>query len=1172
MLKSIIEWSATNRLLVGLLTLLLAAAGTWATVNMPVDAFPDLSPTQVIIKTEYPGQGPRVVEEQVTYPLTTSLMSVPQAKTVRGYSMFGTSFVYVIFEDGTDMYWARSRVLEYLNTAGEELPDAAEPALGPDASGVGWVYQYSLRDTTGQHDLAELRSIQDFFLRYELQGVGGVAEVASVGGFKKQYQVVVDPQKLSATDVTIQDVQRALQRSNQDVGGRIVEMGEREFIVRGKGYLKGVADIRQVGLRSDRGTPLTIGDVARVQTGPELRRGIADGNGEGEVVGGIVVMRSGENAMEVIERVEGRLAELRPSLPAGVEVVTEYNRRPLIERAITTLTEQLTEEMLVVAVVVILFLLHVRSAFVALVTVPIGILTSMLVMYLLGINANVMSLGGIAIAIGVMVDASLVMVENAHKHIERLRGAQSPASRAASGDGEPRSEKDEAMDGGRNARTDEQESDPSWWQRLRAIVQSPDDTDIQHADRVQAVVAAAKEVGPSLFFSLLIITVSFLPVFTLQQVEGRLFRPLAFTKTFAMAAASLLAVTLVPALMVTFVKGRIRKESSNPIARFFIRGYRPVIRAVLKRPGTVLAGAAIILGITFLPLQRMTLGETAVPFPQIGSEFMPPLNEGDLLYMPTTLPGVSPQKAKELLQQTDRIIAQFPEVESVFGKAGRAETATDPAPLSMLETTIILKPKREWRDGMTKEKLISEMDAALQIPGLTNAWTQPIEARTDMLATGIKTPVGIKIAGEDLEILERLGEEVEAALSPLEGTQSVYAERVMGGTFLDIDVNRSEAARYGLTTGDVQDVIQTAIGGMPVTTTVEGLERYSVNVRYPRDLRSDLPALRDVRVPLPTGGQIPLGQLADLRRVEGPPMIKSEQARPNAWVFVDLTDATDIGSFVGRAKEAVRERVELPPGYSLSWSGQYQYMERANERLQLLVPITLAIIFVLLFLHFKSATKSLLLLGLLPFCLVGATWLMLALDFNMSIAVGVGVIAVAGLAAETGVVMLVYLDEAVERYRSEGRLTSLDKLRDAMEEGSVMRVRPLLMTVFTTFFGLLTLMFSTGTGAQVMQRLATPMVGGLFSAALLTLVVLPAATFLLERRRLQGAESRDTPGSEETSRGGGGSGSGEVPASDRTDARPEESHPEESHPEGSYPEGSSPEEASDAPASRRMES
>ncbi|PEN14077.1 CusA/CzcA family heavy metal efflux RND transporter [Longibacter salinarum] len=1071
MLSSVIEWSARNRLLVGMLTLLLAAAGTWATLSIPIDAFPDLSPTQVIVKTEYPGQGPQIVEQQVTYPLTTSLMSVPFAKTVRGYSMFGTSFVYVIFEDGTDMYWARSRVLEYLNTVSEDLPASAKPALGPDASGVGWVYQYTLRDTTGQHDLAELRSIQDFFLRYELQGVDGVSEVASVGGFKKQYQVVVDPQKLSAYGVPLQHVKMALKRSNQDVGGRLLEMGEREFIVRGKGYLEGVDDIRSVGLTSSNGTPLTIGDIARVQVGPELRRGIAEVDGVGEVVGGIVVMRSGENAMEVIERTEARLDELSASLPSGVEIVTQYNRRPLIERAIDTLTTQLIEEMIVVALVVLLFLLHARSAVVALITVPVGIVVSLLVMHLLGINANVMSLGGIAIAIGVMVDASLVMVENAHKHLERIREARYAE---ATGDG--------AGDGA-----------------------SGEEPEIDNGERIEAVIAAAKEVGPSLFFSLLIITVSFLPVFTLQQVEGRLFRPLAFTKTFAMAAASLLAVTLVPALMVTFVKGRIRKESENPIARFFIGAYRPVIRHVLRRPVTVLVGATALLLITLLPIQRMTLGTAYVPFPQIGSEFMPPLNEGDLLYMPTTLPGVSPQKAKELLQQTDRIIAQFPEVESVFGKAGRAETATDPAPLSMLETTIQLKPKDEWRDGMTRQKLIREMDAALQIPGLTNAWTQPIEARTDMLATGIKTPVGIKVAGEDLKTLEQIGEQLEAVLAPLSGTQSVYAERVMGGTFLDIEVDRREVARYGLTTGDVQDVIQTAIGGMPVTTTVEGLERYSVNVRYPRGLRDNLPALRDVRVPLPRGGEIPLGQVATFERVEGPPMIKSEQARPNAWVFVDITDRTDVGTYVQNAKEVVREQIDLPAGYALTWSGQYQYMERANERLQLLVPITIAIIFLLLLIHFRSAMKSALLLGLLPFCAVGAIWLMWMLDFNMSIAVGVGFIAVAGLAAETGVVMLVYLDEAIERYRDRGDLGSIEALRSALEAGSVMRVRPLLMTVFTTFFGLLPLMFSTGTGAQVMQRLATPMVGGLASAAMLTLVVLPAAYMVVHRRRLEPA-------------------------------------------------------------------
>ena len=1090
MLKSLIEWSAQNRLLVSLLVGLIAVAGIWATANTPIDAFPDLSPTQVIIKTDYAGQGPQVVEEQVTYPLTSSLMSVPKAQTVRGFSMFGTSFVYVIFEDGTDPYWARSRVLEYLNVASDQLPDGAEPALGPDATGVGWIFQYSLRDTTGTHDLARLRSYQDFFLRYELQGVEGVSEIASVGGFKKEYQVVVDPQKLDAYDVSIGEVKRVLQHSNRDVGGRLLERGEREFIVRGKGYLKGQDDIRNVSLRANQGTPITIGDVARVQLGPELRRGIADVNGEGEVVGGIVVMRTGENALATINRVKDRLAELEPSLPAGIKIVTEYDRAPLIQRAIGTLTTQLTEELLVVALIVILFLLHVRSAFVAIVTVPVGILISMLVMYLLGINANIMSLGGIAIAIGVMVDASLVMVENAHKHIERIEGA---------GEGESGGEGESEEDG----------PSSSWWRRLWGMFPGTGElhpidsrnSGIDSQARIDAVIAAAKEVGPSLFFSLLIVTVSFLPVFTLQQVEGRLFQPLAFTKTFAMAAASLLAVTLVPALMVTFVRGRIRSEDENPIARFFMRVYRPVIRVVLRHPGKILTGAAVVLGLTMLPLQRLTMGEEHVPFPQIGSEFMPPLDEGDLLYMPSTLPGVSPQKAKELLQQTDRIIASFPEVESVFGKIGRAETATDPAPLSMIETTVILKPKSEWREGMTKQKLINDMDEALQLPGVTNMWTQPIKTRIDMHATGIKTPVGIKIAGEDIPTLERIGEKLEETLKPVEGTKSVYSERVMGGSFLDISVDREEAARYGIGSGAVQDVIQSAIGGMPVTTTVEGLERYSVNVRYPRGYRDNVPALRDVLVSTPSGADVPLGQVANFQTTEGPPMIKSEQARPIATVFVDLQDGVDIGTFVQDARERVREEVDLPAGYSLTWSGQYEYMERANERLQVLVPITLAIIFLLLFLHFKSAYKSALLLGLLPFCIVGATWLMVVLGFEMSIAVGVGFIAVAGLAAETGVVMMVYLDEALERYDREGRLTSVPALRSALEEGSSMRVRPLLMTVFTTLLGLLPLMFATGTGAQIMKRLATPMVGGLFSAALLTLVVLPAAYMLIQRFR-----------------------------------------------------------------------
>ena len=1130
MLKSLIEWSARNRLLVTLLVALIAIAGIWATANTPIDAFPDLSPTQVIIKTDYTGQGPQVVEEQVTYPLTSALLSVPKAQTVRGFSMFGTSFVYIIFEDGTDPYWARSRVLEYLNVAGDELPEGVKPALGPDATAVGWIFQYSLRDTTGTHDLAELRSTQDFFLRYELQSVEGVSEVASVGGFKKEYQVVVDPQKLDAYDVSIREVKRALQNSNRDVGGRLLEQGEREFVVRGKGYLKGLEDIRKVSLKADRGTPITIGDVARVRAGPELRRGIADVNGEGEVVGGVVIMRNGENALATINRVKARLDELKPSLPEGVEVAVEYDRAPLIQRAMGTLTTQLTEEMIVVAIIVILFLLHIRSALVAIVTVPIGILVSMLVMYILGIKANIMSLGGIAIGIGVMVDASLVMVENAHKHVVRARrgaAADPPRSNgrepdAGEADGRKASGKEAQESEPNRAPTEpsgngkEPSRDGLWTRARQWLRPSTAQNPLSNKERVEAVIAAAREVGPSLFFSLLIVTVSFLPVFTLQQVEGRLFRPLAFTKTFAMAAASLLAVTLVPALMVTFVKGRIRSEDKNPIARFFTWVYRPVIRIVLRYPGTVLTSAVVILGLTFLPLQRLTTGEEHIPFPQIGSEFMPPLNEGDLLYMPTTLPGVSPQKAKELLQQTDRIIASFPEVESVFGKIGRAETATDPAPLSMIETTIILKPKSEWREGMTKQKLISEMDEALQLPGVTNMWTQPIKTRIDMLATGIKTPVGIKITGEDIPTLERIGEELEETLKPVEGTKSVYSERVMGGSFLDISVDREEAARYGLASGDVQDVIQSAIGGMPVTNTVEGLERYSVNVRYPRAYRDNLPALRDVLVSTPGGADVPLGQLADLQTTEGPPMIKSEQARPVATVFVDLQDGVDIGTFVQDAKERVRDEVDLPTGYSLTWSGQYEYMERANKRLQVLVPITFAIIFLLLFLHFRSAYKSALLLGLLPLCIVGATWLMVVLGFEMSIAVGVGFIAVAGLAAETGVVMMVYLDEALERYDRQGRLTSVSALRSALEEGSSMRVRPLLMTVFTTFTGLLPLLFASGTGAQVMKRLAAPMVGGLFSAALLTLVVLPAAYMLIQRYRYR---DRLQPNPDESSDG-----------------------------------------------------
>lgn len=1053
MLTKIIEWSAHNRVLVVLVTLVVSLLGVWAMLNTPIDAIPDLSDVQVIIRTEYPGQGPEIVEEQVTYPLTSAMLSVPFASTVRGFSMFGTSFVYIIFEDGTDMYWARSRVLEYLSYVSDQLPDGVKPALGPDATGVGWVYEYSLVDTTGQNNLAELRALQDFFLRYELQGVEGVAEVAAVGGFVKQYQVVVDPQKLAGYGIPIRRVREALQRSNRDVGGRLVELAESEFIVRGKGYLEGIEDIRDVPLKASSGAVVTIGEVADVQLGPDIRRGIAEKNGEGEVVGGIIVMRYGENAQKVIERVKARIEELKPGLPEGVEIVEEYDRSRLIGRAIDTLMEKIGEELLVVTLIVLVFLLHLRSAFVALVSVPVGILISLLIMQRMGINANIMSLGGIAIAIGVMVDASLVMVENAHKHIER---AGSRLGRA-----------------------------------------------LQKDERVEAVLDAAKEVGPSLFFSLLIVTVSFLPVFTLEQVEGRLFLPLALTKTFSMAASAILAVTLVPALMVVFIKGNIRSEERNPIARFFIRTYRPVIRWTLKHPLPVLAVGFLLLVGTLLPVQRMVFGDAYIPFPQIGSEFMPPLNEGDLLYMPTTLPGVSPQKAKELLQETDRIIASFPEVESVFGKIGRAETATDPAPLSMIETTVILKPQQEWREGMTMQGLIRELDQATKMPGLTNLWTMPIKTRIDMLATGIKTPVGIKVAGEDIGVLGEIGEQIENALRPVEGTRSVYAERVMGGNYLDIDIDRKEAARYGLTTDDVQDVITTAIGGMQVTTTVEGLERFPVNIRYPRELRNNIAALGQVLVPTGEGAQLPLSQLASISLIEGPPMIKSENARPNAWVYVDLASEVDLGSYVQRARQVVAEQVELPPGYSLKWSGQFEYLERANRRMQILVPITLAIIFLLLYLHFRSVTETLILMVTLPFAVIGAIWLMVLMDFNMSIAVGVGLIAVAGLAAETGVVMQVYLDEAMERYRREGRLTSRLQLNQALEEGAVDRVRPKLMTVFTTIIGLLPIMYGAGTGAEVMKRIATPMVGGLVTSTILTLVMIPAMYAIVYAYRLK---------------------------------------------------------------------
>ena len=1028
MIDWIIERSVKNRFFVVIVTGLVIATGVWSMLNTPVDAIPDLSDVQVIVYTEVPGQSPGVVEDQVTYPLTTAMLSVPYATSVRGYSFFGFSMVYIIFEDGTDMYWARSRVLEYLNFVQGRLPQGVTPQLGPDATGVGWVYMYSL--TSDRHDLQQLRSIQDWYLRYELMALAGVAEVASAGGFVKQYQIEVDPEKLRAYDLSLQQVNRAVRDSNIDVGGRLLEMGETEYMVRGKGYVQSLDDLRNIPLAVDAEThtPIMLGQVARIHLGPEIRRGVIEVDGKGEAVAGIVVIRYGENALEVIDRVEQRLAELEAGLPEGVEVKTSYDRSVLILDAIEALAEKLGEEMIVVALVIIFFLLHFRSAFVALFTLPVGILASFIIMKAMGINANIMSLGGIAIAIGVMVDASVVMVENLHKHRER-----EPA-----------------------------------------------------ASQVDLVIRSSKEVGPALFFSLLIITISFLPVFTLEQQEGRLFTPLAYTKTFAIAAASVLAVTIVPVLMFYFVRGKILSEAKNPISRFFIWIYKPVIRGVLRFPKSTVLVAVLITGATLVPYSRL------------GSEFMPPLNEGDLLYMPTTPPGISITKAKELLQQTDKIIASHPQVEHVLGKVGRADTATDPAPLSMIETTIILKDKSEWPEGKTIKDIIDELDTMVQFPGLTNAWTMPIKTRIDMLATGIKTPVGIKLMGSDLEQLSAIGERIEAVVRELPDTLSAYSERVVGGNYIDIIVRRGDAARFGLTVGAVNAVVKTAIGGTNESFTIEGLERYPINVRYPRELRSSVEALERVAVPTPMGHAVPLAQVADITISKGPPMIKSENAKRTAWIFVDLK-TSDLGGYVERAKRAVAEQVDIPPGVSIVWSGQYAYMERAAERLALVVPLALAIIFLLLFMHFRSITESLIVMLGLPFALVGGIWLMWAAGYNMSVAVAVGFIALAGLAAETGIIMLVYLDATYRRWRTEGRLQRLSDLNSIIVEGAVDRVRPKLMTVATTTIGLLPIMFGTETGVRVMKRIAAPMVGGLISSTVLTLIILPAVYLIWKR-------------------------------------------------------------------------
>ncbi len=1024
MLEKLIRFSIDNRAIVFILTGFVVFGGIYSIVNIKLDAIPDLSDVQVIVQVDFGGQSPDVVEDQVVYPLTTAMLNVPKATVVRGYSFFGFGFVYILFEDGTDIYWARSRVLEYLSQV--QLPENATAKLGPDATGLGWVYEYVLIDTTGQNDLSQLRSLQDFFIKYELMTVPGVSEVATLGGFVRQYQVEVDPRALQAYDIPIQKVRQAIKRSNNDVGGRLIEMGEMEFMVRGKGYLTGVEDLKKVVLGvGSGGTPILLEDVANIVIGPELRRGLAEWNGEGEVVGGIVVMRYGENALEVIDKVKEKLESLKQGFPPGVEVDVGYDRSVLIREAVHTLSRKLIEEMIVVAVICIIFLLHLPSAAVVITTLPVGVLASLGLMNFLGINANIMSLGGIAIAIGVMVDAAIVLVENAHKHLER------------------------------------------------------EDASIPHKERIYH---AAVEVGPALFFALLIITVSFMPVFALTQQSGRLFKPLAYTKTFAIAASSILAVTLIPALMTVFVRGKMRTEKDNPLSRVIIASYRPVIRAVLNHRIATLVIAGLVLVVTVFPARKL------------GSEFMPPLYEGDLLYMPTTPPGLSITKAKEILQQTDKIIKTFPEVHHVLGKIGRAETPTDPAPLSMVETTIMLeKDESKWREGVTVDSLIREMDAAIQFPGLTNAWTMPIKTRIDMLSTGIKTPVGIKILGPDLDTLSAIGEKIEAVVKGVDGTLSAYSQRAVGGNFIDFNIDRDAAARYGLNVGDVQDIILSAIGGMNVTETVEGLERYPVNVRYPRELRDNIDDLRNVLVPTPTGAQVPIEQLADIEIVKGPPLIQTENARRTVWVFVDI-QGIDVGTYVKRAQKAVQENIKLPAGYSIIWSGQFEYMQEAARKLRILIPLTVFLVFLLLFFHFKKVNESLICMIPLPFAVVGGIWLMYFLGYNTSVAVWVGFIAVVGLAAETGIVMQVYLDEATERYRKEGRLHNRKDLHKAIMEGAVDRVRPKIMTVATTLIGLLPIMIGgeMEIGASVMKRIAAPMVGGLITSTIQTLIVIPA--------------------------------------------------------------------------------
>ncbi len=1039
MITKLIRWSIANRFLVLLVTVMVSGWGVYSVLKTPLDALPDLSDVQVIIRTTYPGQAPRIVENQITYPLTTTMLSVPGAKTVRGYSFFGDSFVYVLFEDGTDLYWARSRVLEYLNQVQSRLPAGAKASLGPDATGVGWIYQYSLVDRSGTHDAGELRALQDWFLKFELKSVPNVAEVASVGGMVRQYQIVLDPDKLAAYAIPHASVVEAIQRANQEAGGSVLELGEAEYVVRASGYLQSLDDFRKIPLKTtDAGVSVRLGDVARIQIGPEMRRGIGELDGEGEATGGVIVMRSGKNALETIAAVKAKLQQLQRGLPKGVEIVPVYDRSGLIERAVENLGQKLLEEFIVVAIVCFVFLFHLRSAFVAIVSLPLGILMAFIVMRYQGVNANIMSLGGIAIAIGAMVDAAVVMIENAHKHLER-------------------------------------------WSH-----EHPGDKLVGEA-RWKVIGDAAAEVGPALFFSLLIITLSFIPVFTLEAQEGRLFSPLAYTKTYAMAAAAGLAVTLIPVLMVYLIRGRIPDERANPLNRLLIASYRPLLNAILRVPKLTLALAAVILVASLWPLQHL------------GGEFMPRLDEGDLLYMPSALPGLSAGKAAELLQQTDRLIKTVPEVVSVYGKAGRAETATDPAPLEMFETTIQFKPREQWRPGMTQDKLVEELDRIVRVPGLTNIWVPPIRNRIDMLATGIKSPVGVKVAGTDLATIDRVTGEIERALKDVPGVSSALAERLTGGRYVDVTINRDAAARFGMNIADVQLVIASAVGGDNVGETVEGLQRFPINVRYPREIRDSLEKLRALPIVTARGARLVLSDVAEIRITDGPPMLRSENARLSGWVYVDIR-GRDLRSAVQDMQRVVGEKVKLPPGYSISWSGQFEYLERATAKLKVVVPFTLLIIFVLLYLTFKRFDEALLIMATLPFALIGGIWLMYLLDYNLSVAAAVGFIALAGVSAEFGVIMLLYLKQAWEARVAQGKTSTADLL-DAVRDGAVLRVRPKAMTVAVILGGLFPIMWGEGTGSEVMQRIAAPMVGGMISAPLLSMFVIPAAYLLMRRPR-----------------------------------------------------------------------